>query len=101
VKTITAKNPTTGDQVTKYVFGTTLTDSDVARSDLLRAVIYPDSDDTDSPLGNGTDGIYDRVEHKYNRQGEIKEAKDQNGTVHSYDFDKQPADAGSHHHAGQ
>jgi RHS repeat-associated protein len=88
VKTLTAKNPTTGDQVTKYVHGTTLTDSDVARSDLLRAVIYPDSDDADSPLGDGTDGVYDRVEHKYNRQGEVKETKDQNGTVHAFDFDK-------------
>lgn len=60
----------------------------IARSDLLRAVIYPDSDDVSSPLGNGPDGVYDRVEHRYNRQGEIKETKDQSETVHTFEFDK-------------
>jgi hypothetical protein len=65
-----------------------LTVSDVARADLLRAVIYPDSHDVASPLGNGADGIYDRVEHTHNRQGEPKETKDQNGTVHAFDRDK-------------
>ena len=53
VLTLTAKNSITGDQVTQYVYGSTLVESGVARSDLLRAVIYPDSDDTASPLGNG------------------------------------------------
>jgi RHS repeat-associated protein len=87
-KTITARQQNSAnDQVTRYVYGTTLSDSDIARSDLLRAVIYPDSDDADSPLGNGSDGVYDRVEHRYNRQGEIKETKDQNGTVHTFEFD--------------
>ena len=28
IATLTAKNPTTGDQVTTYVYGTTLADSD-------------------------------------------------------------------------
>jgi RHS repeat-associated protein len=89
IKTVKARQQNTSDdQTTKYVYGTTLTDSDIARSDLLRAVIYPDSDDVDSPLGDGTDATYDRVEHKYNRQGEIKETKDQNASVHSFDFDK-------------
>ena len=86
--TLTAKNPTTGDQVTRYVYGTTLSDSNIARSDLLRSVIYPDSDDVDSPLGNGADSTYDRVERKYNRQGNVSETKDQNGTIHAYEFDK-------------
>jgi RHS repeat-associated protein len=85
--TLTAKNPTTGDQVTRYVYGTTLADSSVARSDLLRAEIYPDSDDTADPLGDGTDGVYDRVEYTYNRQGERTTKKDQNETVHVYDYD--------------
>jgi RHS repeat-associated protein len=31
--------------------------------------------------------VYDRVEYKYNRQGERTERKDQNGTVHAYEFD--------------
>ena len=46
--TLTAKNPTTGDQVTKYVYGTSVGGITplVYRQDLLRAEIYPDSDDT-------------------------------------------------------
>lgn len=47
VLSLTALNPATGNQVTRYVYGTTLSDSDVARADLLRAEIYPDSEDTD------------------------------------------------------
>jgi len=88
LKTLTAKNSTTGDQLTKYVYGTTLANSDVASNELLRAIIYPDSDDTDSPLGNGADGVYDRVELKYNRLGEAKEKKDQLATVHTHEYDK-------------
>jgi YD repeat-containing protein len=88
LKTLTTKNSVTGDQVTKYVYGTTLTESDVASNDLLRATIYPDSDDTDSPLGNGADNTYDRVEFKYNRQGEPTEKKDQLTTVHTLEYDK-------------
>ena len=87
ILTLTAKNPSTGDQTTRYVYGTTLADSDVARCDLLRAEIYPDSDDVADPLGNGADDVYDRVEYKYNRQGERTEKQDQNGTVHAYQFD--------------
>ena len=40
----------------------------IYRNDLLRAVIYPDSDDPADLSGNGADGIYDRVEYRYNRQ---------------------------------
>jgi YD repeat-containing protein len=87
LKALTAKNGTTGDQVTKYIYGTTLSDSQVASYDLLRAVIYPDSDDADNPLGNGSDGVYDRVEFKYNRLGEVIERKDQNETVRVFDYD--------------
>jgi len=87
VATLTAKNPTTGDQVTRYVYGTTLTDSAVARADLLRAEIYPDSDDTADPLGDGDDEVYDRVEFAYNRQGQPVAKKDQNGTVRQFDYD--------------
>ncbi len=88
--TLTAKNTTTGDQVTDYVYGTVqgtgAGESGVARADLLRAVIYPDSDDTTDP-GNGNDGNYDRVEYCYNAQGEVVELKDQNETVHAYTLD--------------
>ena len=90
--TLTVVNAITTNQVTRYVYGTTLTDSHIARADLLRGVIYPDSDDTcgvDMPpiFGGGTDGVYDRVEYKYNRVGELIELKDQNETVHAYSYD--------------
>jgi len=88
VATMTARNPNTGSQVTRYVYGTTTTESGVARSDMLRAVIYPDSDDVENPLGNGADTVYDRMEYKYNRLGQTVEMKDQAGTVHAYDYDK-------------
>jgi hypothetical protein len=59
--TLTAKNPTTGDQVTKYVYGTDVGGITplVYRNDLLRAEIYPDSDDTTQlgqrrPMGSTT-----------------------------------------------
>ncbi len=81
--TLTAVNATTGNQVTTYVYGTTLTDSDVASSRLLRAVIYPDSSDSPNPL-SGTD----HVEYAYNRLGEKKQMKDQRGVVHAYEYDK-------------
>ena len=88
LKALTAVNSVTGDQVTKYAYGTTLSDSDLASNDLLRATIYPDSDDVESPLGNGTDAVYDRVEFKYNRLGEMTEKKDQLQTVHVFEYDK-------------
>ena len=59
----------------------------VARSDLLRAEIYPDSDNTAEPLGNGPSGVYNRVEYAYNRQGQIVTKKDQNATVHQFVYD--------------
>ncbi len=84
--TLTAKNPATGDQVTRYVYGTTLADSGVATSTLKRAEIYPDSDDTPS-LGDGTDGVFDRIEFCYNRQSQEISKKDQNGSIHQYAYD--------------
>ena len=86
LETLTAKNPTTGDQTTTYVYGTTLSDSEIATSTLKRAEIYPDSDDTVF-LGDGTDGIYDRIEFKYDRQQRVTQVKDQQQTVHAFDFD--------------
>ena len=89
ILTLTAKNPTTGDQITKYVYGTDqggITPA-VYRNDLLRAEIYPDSDDASSPLGNGSDGVYQRFEYTYDRQADLTETKDPNGTIHDYDYD--------------
>jgi RHS repeat-associated protein len=75
--TLTAWNADTGNQTTTYVYGTTLTDSDVAASTLLRRVKYPDST-----------GDSDSVEYEYNRQAEHRELKDQRGCIHTFDFDK-------------
>ena len=86
LETLTAKNPITGDQTTTYVYGTTLSDSEIATSTLKRAEIYPDSDDTVA-LGDGADGIYDRIEFKYDRQQRVTQVKDQQQTVHAFDFD--------------
>jgi len=92
VATMTAKNPTTGDQVTRYVYGTSKTSivPVIYRNDVLACEIYPDSDDLENSSGvlqNGPDGIADRMEFQYNRIGERIQRKDQNGTIHAYDFD--------------
>ena len=77
VLTRTDKNGTTGDQVTQYVYGTTLAGSDVASKALLTTVIYPDS------VGGS-----DQVVLTYNRLGEAKTNTDQRGTVHTLIYDK-------------
>jgi RHS repeat-associated protein len=76
VLTVTAKNPVTGDQTTRYEYGTTLADSAIARNDLRVAEIYPDA--TDSA---------DRVTFTYNRQAQRTTKTDQNGSVHGYSYD--------------
>ena len=43
---------------------------------------------TRSYVGDRQDEVYDRAEYKYNRQSERIELKDQNETVHQYDYDK-------------
>ena len=76
VSAIIAENSVTGNQTTQYVYGTTLTDSDVAASTLKRKEIYPDSVDAS-----------DVILFSYNRQQQQTTVTDQNGTVHSYDYD--------------
>jgi RHS repeat-associated protein len=89
VSQLKAQNPTTGVQTTYYVYGTDVggITPAVYRNDLVRAEIYPDSDDT-TGLGDGNDGTYDRVEFQYNRQGQRIEMKDQLTSVHAYELDK-------------
>jgi RHS repeat-associated protein len=87
IATLTLVNDETGNQVTRWVYGTTLADSGVARKDLLRAKIYPMSDDSHAPIGNGWDGTYQRTEYGYNRQGNLVTKKDPNETVHEYAYD--------------
>ncbi len=71
-----AKPPATGDQVTTYVYGVTLTDSDLASNDLLAAEIYSDA-------ASATD----RITYGYNRQGQRTLLQGQNGSVHEYEHD--------------
>ncbi len=73
LETLTLVNDVTGDQTTRWIYGTTLEDSAVATGHLLRAKIYPGGDRTD---------------HAYNRQGEGVRKEDGNGTVHEYLRDK-------------
>ena len=75
VKTLAATNATTGDQITTYVYGVTLTNSEIASNDLLANVEYP---------GTGTDRT---VTYEYNRQGQQLKLTDQNGSVHEYEYD--------------
>ena len=87
ILTLTAKNPTTGDQVTRYVYGSAKSWQTpmIDRNDMLAAEIYPDStnfEDSFGVLQNGTGGIVDRVEFLYNHLGERIAKRDQNGTVH-------------------
>lgn len=74
-------NPDTGDQVTEWRYGTTLDTDGIARTDLLKAKLYPlDLDATGQVLRQTT--------HTYDRQGRITSTKDANGTVHTYVRDK-------------
>ncbi|MBX3323476.1 MAG: RHS repeat protein, partial [Phycisphaeraceae bacterium] len=75
-------------QVTRYVYGTTnaaspgAIDSLIASRSLLREVHYPD-ESTGEP---GTTDAY-KVFYGYNRLGELRGVKDQNGTIHVYERD--------------
>lgn len=77
LKTLTTININTGNQVTSYEYGTTLTDSEVATSTLLRSIKYPDSTSAS-----------DSVKYEYNRQAELTSIVDQRGNVHNIDYDK-------------
>ncbi len=80
---LTLKNSVTGDQVTRWIYGTTLVESGVASSSLLRAKIFPDSPEATDPLSPPTG---DRVEFAYNAQGQVLATTDQNGTVHEFEY---------------
>ncbi len=77
VQTLTASNSDTGNQQTIYSYGTTLSNSNIASSQLLRFVTYPDV------VGTGSDF----VTYSYNRQGQQKLVIDQRGCQHAYDYD--------------
>ena len=74
---LTARNPETGDQVTHFEYGVSVSNgSDFAANDVLRREVYPDA----------TDGA-DAVTYTYNRLAERTSMTDQNGSVHEYSYD--------------
>jgi YD repeat-containing protein len=87
-------NAETGNQVTRWFFGTTLADSAIASNYLVRTKIYPESDDRPAPAAAGPDGVYSRLEYRYNRQGQQTEFKDADGTTHAYTYNKAGAVTG-------
>lgn len=75
--TMVAINSRTGNQTTTYTYGTTLSDSDVASSLLLKSTTYPDSS-----------SVSDVVSQTYNRQRQTVTTTDQRGCVHTFEYDK-------------
>eukprot|EP00456_Euglypha_rotunda_P068645 TRINITY_DN59_c0_g1_i2.p1 TRINITY_DN59_c0_g1~~TRINITY_DN59_c0_g1_i2.p1 ORF type:complete len:983 (+),score=74.93 TRINITY_DN59_c0_g1_i2:129-2951(+) len=75
--TLTVVNAATGDQTTRWIYGVDLTTSDIASSQLLRAVEYPGSVE-------GSDALT----YTYNRRGQRNTTTDPRGCVHAYDYDK-------------
>lgn len=75
------KNVVTGDQVTRWEYGTTLAGNGVARSDLLNAKMYPGDVAPD-----GT--VLQNISYSYDRQGRTVSTADATGSVHAYDLDK-------------
>lgn len=78
------KNAVTGDQVYRWVYGTTLEDSGVASSLLLREHVTPDSPQALDPTAPPLPG---NVLFAYNIQGQVVSRTDQAGTRHEYDYD--------------
>lgn len=78
------KNAVTGDQVYRWVYGTTLEDSGVASSLLLREHVTPDSPQALDPAAPPLPG---NELYAYNIQGQVVSRTDQAGTVHAYDYD--------------
>jgi YD repeat-containing protein len=73
LKRLILQNPTTGEQVTTWEYGTTLAASGIARSDLPVSKTYPTGESETQT---------------YNRQSEVQTMTDPNGSVHNYRRDK-------------
>jgi len=97
---VSGDGTTTGneDQDTRYVYDAELDtgegeafDPVIEDGTRLRAVIYPDSDDTVTSRvlvnNSGGDNTYDRVEFTYYADGPTKTRKDQRGAEHTYVYD--------------
>jgi RHS repeat-associated protein len=73
LKRLTWKNSDTGDQITSWAYGTSLSTSEVASTLLLRQKQYPDGG---------------RASYRYNRTGQQTWKSDSSATRHEYDYDK-------------
>jgi YD repeat-containing protein len=73
-------------QETEWVYGVAKgnrPDSDLASNNLLKTIKYPDPSS-----GSPSSSADDQESFAYNAQGDVVYKKDQNGTVHEYDYDE-------------
>ena len=78
---VIVSNPDTGDQVTTWQYGTSAVSDGVARTDLLKAKLYPLD-------VNAIGQVVRKISYGYDRQGRVTLSKDANGTEHAYVLDK-------------
>ena len=75
---MTAEDPSTGNQTTTYIYGvSTATGSDITSNDLLYQTIYPSVPSNPSPVTSAS----------YNALGQVTQTTDRNGNVHQYTYD--------------
>ncbi len=88
LETLTLKNAVTGDQVTRWIYGSSRYGEEdaegIATSTLLQAKVYPDNP---LSLDPASDGGSDRVSYLYNRLGQATQITDQTGTIRSLEYD--------------
>ncbi len=73
---MTAEDPSTGNQTTDYVYGVSgATGSSITSNDLLYQTVYP------------SNGLNDAVSQEYNALGQVIQTTDRNGNVHQYTYD--------------
>jgi RHS repeat-associated protein len=73
---MTAEDPSTGNQTTDYVYGVSAaTGSTITSNDLLYQTVYP------------SNGQNDTVSQEYNALGQVIQGTDRNGDVHQYTYD--------------
>ena len=84
VLTETAMMPSgTDNQTTAYIYGIgTTSGTDLFSNDIISTVEYPNAS-----TGDASTAASDDTSYAYDLQGETKTFTDQNGTVHTYDYD--------------
>ena len=75
---MTAEDPSTGNQTTTYIYGvSTATGSSITSNDLLYQTVYPSVPSNPSPVTSAS----------YNALGQTISTTDRNGNVHQYTYD--------------